>query len=61
METKKMAQSTGGLDGVVVADTRLSEVDGERGRLIIAGHDIVFLGERGQRAMELLREYPFTV
>jgi citrate synthase len=40
METKKMAQSTGGLDGVVVADTRLSEVDGERGRLIIAGHDI---------------------
>ncbi|HPL80092.1 MAG TPA: ABC transporter ATP-binding protein, partial [Burkholderiaceae bacterium] len=23
-------------------------------------HDF-FLGERGQRAMELLREYPFTV
>jgi citrate synthase len=28
-----------GLEGVVVAHTRLSEVDGERGRLIIAGHD----------------------
>ena len=32
--------TTSGLDGVVVADTRLSEVDGERGRLVIAGHDI---------------------
>lgn len=29
-----------GLEGVVVAETRLSEVDGERGRLIIAGHDV---------------------
>ncbi|WAS91225.1 citrate synthase [Nannocystis punicea] len=29
-----------GLDGVVVADTRLSEVDGERGRLVVEGHDI---------------------
>ncbi|RYE87531.1 MAG: citrate synthase/methylcitrate synthase, partial [Myxococcales bacterium] len=28
-----------GLEGVVVASTRLSDVDGERGRLIIAGHD----------------------
>ncbi len=40
METKKVERTTGGLDGVVVADTRLSEVDGERGRLIIAGHDV---------------------
>jgi citrate synthase len=31
---------TSGLEGVVVADTRLSEVDGERGRLIVAGHDV---------------------
>jgi citrate synthase len=30
----------GGLEGVVVADTRLSDVDGERGRLVIAGHDV---------------------
>lgn len=29
-----------GLEGVVVADTRLSEVDGERGRLILAGSDV---------------------
>jgi citrate synthase len=29
-----------GLEGVVVAETRLSEVDGERGRLIIGGHDV---------------------
>jgi citrate synthase len=35
-----------GLDGVVVADTSLSEVDGERGRLIIAGHDVEALGGR---------------
>jgi citrate synthase len=28
------------LDGVVVADTRLSDVDGERGKLVIAGHDV---------------------
>src|SRR5260370_38713695 len=29
-----------GLEGVIVADTRLSEVDGERGRLVIAGSDV---------------------
>ena len=29
-----------GLEGVVVAETRLSEVDGERGRLVIAGGDV---------------------
>ncbi len=32
--------ASAGLDGIVVADTRLSEVDGERGRLVVAGHDI---------------------
>src|SRR5690348_1044807 len=31
---------SGGLEGVVVADTTLSEVDGEKGRLIVAGRDI---------------------
>jgi citrate synthase len=42
-----MAQSvTSGLEGVVVADTSLSEVDGERGRLIIAGHDVETLAGR---------------
>jgi citrate synthase len=29
-----------GLEGVIVADTRLSDVDGERGRLVIRGHDV---------------------
>jgi len=29
-----------GLEGVVVADTRISEVDGERGRLVIAGAEV---------------------
>ena len=29
-----------GLDDVNVADTAISEVDGERGRLVIAGHDV---------------------
>ena len=33
-----------GLDGVVVADTRLSEVDGNAGRLVIAGEDVERLG-----------------
>ncbi|MEP7125811.1 MAG: citrate synthase [Byssovorax sp.] len=32
--------SASGLEGVVAAETRLGEVDGERGRLIIAGHDV---------------------
>jgi len=33
-----------GLEGVVAAETRLSDVDGERGRLTIAGHDVEHLG-----------------
>jgi citrate synthase len=35
-----------GLEGVVVAETRLSAVDGERGKLIIAGHDVEELAVR---------------
>jgi citrate synthase len=35
-----------GLEGVVVADTALSEVDGERGRLIVAGEDVEALASR---------------
>lgn len=38
--------SAPGLDGLVVAQTRLSDVDGERGRLIIAGHDVEQLALR---------------
>ncbi|HEY6458844.1 MAG TPA: citrate synthase [Polyangiaceae bacterium] len=37
----------GGLEGVVVAETRLSDVDGERGRLVIAGHDVEELARSG--------------
>jgi citrate synthase len=40
MEANRTAPAAGGLEGVVVADTRLSEVDGERGRLVVAGRDI---------------------
>src|SRR5262245_17284277 len=39
MEEKK-APATSGLEGIVVADTRWSDVDGERGRLILAGRDV---------------------
>ncbi len=31
---------SGGLEGIEVADTVLSDVDGERGRLVLRGHDI---------------------
>jgi citrate synthase len=39
-EIAKGKTSEGGLDGVVAANTRLSDVDGEQGRLILAGHDV---------------------
>ncbi|MCW5635167.1 MAG: citrate synthase [Rubrivivax sp.] len=35
-----------GLEGVVVADTVLSDVDGEHGRLLVRGHDIEALAGR---------------
>jgi len=35
-----------GLEGVIVAETKLSDVDGERGRLVIAGHDVEELAGR---------------
>jgi citrate synthase len=37
-QTKSVIKS--GLEGVVVADTVLSDVDGEKGRLVLYGHDI---------------------
>jgi citrate synthase len=40
MNAAKANSGAGGLEGVVVADTRLSEVDGEAGRLVVAGHDV---------------------
>jgi citrate synthase len=39
MEAERKTAASG-LEGVVVADTRLSEVDGERGVLVIAGRDV---------------------
>jgi citrate synthase len=39
-ENVRSAAPSGGLDGIVVADTTLSHVDGELGRLVIAGHDV---------------------
>jgi citrate synthase len=40
------APSASGLEGVEVARTALSDVDGERGRLVIAGHDVEELAAR---------------
>lgn len=52
VETAKAAAKAGGLDGVVVADTVLSEVDGERGRLILAGYDLEALLGQGEVTYE---------
>jgi citrate synthase len=41
--THESTQVAAGLDGIVVAETRLSSVDGHRGRLIIAGHPVAEL------------------
>ncbi|MDC3958823.1 citrate synthase [Polyangium jinanense] len=43
---KHAATKASGLDGVVVADTALSEVDGERGRLVVGGYDVEALAGR---------------
>lgn len=41
LESKaKVSVRSGGLEGVSVADTALSDVDGERGRLVVAGCDV---------------------
>jgi citrate synthase len=39
-----------GLEGVIAAETRLSDVDGERGRLILVGHDVEQLAGRASFA-----------
>jgi citrate synthase len=39
-----------GLEGVIAAETRLSDVDGERGRLILVGHDVEELALRASFA-----------
>jgi len=40
------APTASGLDNVVVAETALSDVDGENGRLVIAGHSVEELAEK---------------
>lgn len=44
------APTAHGLEGIVVAHTLLSHVDGEQGRLVIAGHDVEQLA--GRRSFE---------
>ena len=57
------AVTANGLDGVVVAETRLSDVDGEQGRLVIAGHDVEELALRAsfEEAAALLWNVPVEV
>jgi len=42
------AEVRSGLEGVVVAETRLSEVDGARGRLVVRGHDVEALAREAR-------------
>lgn len=46
--------TSSGLEGIVVAETAISDVDGERGRLVIAGADVEQLAADGgyERAVE---------
>src|SRR4051812_48619151 len=46
MSANQKAAAAGGLEGVVVAETRMSDVDGERGRLVIAGRDVEDLADQ---------------
>ena len=39
-----------GLDGIIVADTAVSDVDGDRGKLVIAGRDVEVLATEGFEA-----------
>jgi citrate synthase len=40
MSTQSQARANPGLEGIVAAETALSLVDGERGELIVAGHEL---------------------
>jgi citrate synthase len=42
----KLAKLANGLEGIVAASTQLSHVDGERGELVIAGHQVDELADR---------------
>ncbi|MDJ0786030.1 MAG: citrate synthase [Myxococcota bacterium] len=45
MSNPERSRSASGLEGVVVAETDLSKVDGARGRLVVRGHDVEALAE----------------
>ena len=40
MQPTDTASAAHGLEGVVVADTEMSAIDGDAGRLVIRGHDV---------------------
>jgi citrate synthase len=43
--TTRAGRGAGGLEGVEVAETELSRVDGEQGRLVLRGHDLAAIAE----------------
>jgi citrate synthase len=45
MQERETGPSAKGLEGIAALDTRLSDVDGEAGRLVVVGHDIEKLAE----------------
>jgi citrate synthase len=45
-DTPASSSATTGLQGVIAAETRLSRVDGARGRLTIAGYDVSEIAPR---------------
>ncbi|GGF48101.1 citrate synthase [Aliidongia dinghuensis] len=56
-----MTAASDGLDGIIAAETVLSHVDGEQGRLIFRGHDIEELaGHVSQEAVAALLWHGFT-
>ena len=56
-----MSAASDGLEGIVAAETVLSHVDGERGRLILRGHEIDDLAGRISQDLELLPRHPSFV
>jgi citrate synthase len=46
MTIQSSTRANPGLEGVVAAETRLSQVDGERGELVVAGHRLEDLTQR---------------
>jgi citrate synthase len=66
LRDSKSTEKAAGLEGIVVADTRLSHVDGERGELLLAGVRAEVLAESSRfesvaaRLLELGAEQPYS-